>query len=328
MFPAVDPDVLRNNPDFAKLYKTLTTEMLNPDGTNKNEDNQQHESIKRELSEHRFRQVKHDILAQAVGTVSPDEIPSSHQPAPSSEFTTLLAILPPLLDKSSSLTKDDEALLFSNPPLANLSSLLPDLAALLSTYLQTWATDLAHVARPPRSTSSAVSRTTPTIGSHFARIQRDRSATEQTLIQARMRTLETLIELGHLQIELIARLIERLEAKHGPIAQSLDLRAQEVALAARKTQADAASAVDAIHRRMYSPEMDSALENYMTHLQDAKLRAQERVRHVQKNLEQYGVGPDGGGEKADMMRELAQERRDIYKQVDEVTRDLARLATR
>ena len=37
MFPPVDDAVLQNNPDFAALYKTLTTAVLNPDGSTKND---------------------------------------------------------------------------------------------------------------------------------------------------------------------------------------------------------------------------------------------------------------------------------------------------
>lgn len=33
MFPSVDDSVLEDNPDFARLYKTLTTATLNPNGT-------------------------------------------------------------------------------------------------------------------------------------------------------------------------------------------------------------------------------------------------------------------------------------------------------
>lgn len=35
MIPPVEEAVLRNNPDFAKLYATLTTVILNPDGSTK-----------------------------------------------------------------------------------------------------------------------------------------------------------------------------------------------------------------------------------------------------------------------------------------------------
>ena len=35
MIPPVEEAILRNNPDFATLYTTLTTVILNPDGSTK-----------------------------------------------------------------------------------------------------------------------------------------------------------------------------------------------------------------------------------------------------------------------------------------------------
>ena len=37
MFPPIDDVVLENNPDFANLYKTLTTVILNPNGSTKDD---------------------------------------------------------------------------------------------------------------------------------------------------------------------------------------------------------------------------------------------------------------------------------------------------
>ncbi len=37
MFPPVEDAVLQNNPEFATLYNTLTTVILNPNGSTKNE---------------------------------------------------------------------------------------------------------------------------------------------------------------------------------------------------------------------------------------------------------------------------------------------------
>jgi hypothetical protein len=36
MFPPVEEAVFQNNPKFAALHKTLTTRVLNPDGSSKN----------------------------------------------------------------------------------------------------------------------------------------------------------------------------------------------------------------------------------------------------------------------------------------------------
>ena len=37
MFPPVEDAVFQHNPEFAALYKTLTTAILNPDGSTKND---------------------------------------------------------------------------------------------------------------------------------------------------------------------------------------------------------------------------------------------------------------------------------------------------
>jgi len=37
MFPPVEDGVFQHNPEFAALYKTLTTAILNPDGSTKND---------------------------------------------------------------------------------------------------------------------------------------------------------------------------------------------------------------------------------------------------------------------------------------------------
>jgi hypothetical protein len=35
MFPPIEDAILQNNPKFAALHKTLTTRILNPDGSSK-----------------------------------------------------------------------------------------------------------------------------------------------------------------------------------------------------------------------------------------------------------------------------------------------------
>lgn len=37
MFPPIEDTVLQNNPKFAALHKTLTTRILNPNGSTKND---------------------------------------------------------------------------------------------------------------------------------------------------------------------------------------------------------------------------------------------------------------------------------------------------
>lgn len=50
MFPPVEASVLAENPDFASLYTTLTTEVLNPDGTTRAEPEAKARNAVREVS--------------------------------------------------------------------------------------------------------------------------------------------------------------------------------------------------------------------------------------------------------------------------------------
>lgn len=38
MFPPVEQKILQSNPEFAKLYRIITTAILNPDGSTKEDD--------------------------------------------------------------------------------------------------------------------------------------------------------------------------------------------------------------------------------------------------------------------------------------------------
>ena len=50
MLPPVEASVLAENPDFAALYTTLTTEVLNPDGTTRAETDAKARNTVREVS--------------------------------------------------------------------------------------------------------------------------------------------------------------------------------------------------------------------------------------------------------------------------------------
>jgi hypothetical protein len=54
MLPPVDEKVLRDNPDFEKLYKTLTTTVLDEYGCTINDANAERRAIVREV---RFNQI-------------------------------------------------------------------------------------------------------------------------------------------------------------------------------------------------------------------------------------------------------------------------------
>lgn len=120
-------------------------------------------------------------------------------------------------------------------------------------------------------------------------------------------------------------LMRALETKHGVIARSLELRASEVALQAQRNEVDAQQTMYAIRGEVYTPEMIAALKNYAAHLRDAKVRGEERIRGLQAELGEYGVGVEGGEAKQKMMREMSRVYREMGRQMDDVQGDLDRL---
>jgi len=134
------------------------------------------------------------------------------------------------------------------------------------------------------------------------------------------------------QTTVLSQLLRSLEAKHGPIARSLEFRATEASLTAQRQEAEAETALWLARRDTYTPEAARALANYASHLRDAKARLSEAIHSLKGELEAYGVDPDQGstgdgakGGKEKVMREMARVYRDMNRQLEEVRRDLDRL---
>ncbi len=136
----------------------------------------------------------------------------------------------------------------------------------------------------------------------------------------------------------LSLLLRSLEAKHGPIARSLEFRAAEVALTAQRQEAEAQMALWQARRDTYTPEVSRALGNYAAHLRDARARVGEAARGLRGELEEYGVdledeGDRDGGARAERgrmgkektLREMARVYRDMGRQTEEARRDLERL---
>ncbi|XWX00955.1 hypothetical protein V2A60_008980 [Cordyceps javanica] len=344
MFPPVDDHVLENNPDFARLYKTLTTSILNPDGTSRrSKESKENDVVRKQADQHRLRAARQHLLERAIATASPADqtrsAPGSRAPSGShaardfpqtdhsESLLDLLLILPPLLDASASIPTESAALLLSSRPLSELTTLAPALAALVSANLHAAALDLTRLTHPSSSLPSTLQRHIPALENDYASLRDQLAAARGGLLAARLRTVSALTQLLHMHAETLARLVRCLEVKHGPVAQSLELRAAEVALLARKAESEAAQTLAGLQEQAYSPEVVSALQTYGAHLRDAKMRGAERVRNLQRELKEYGVDTDdaSGSAKEKMMQEMAKAHEEIGRQVDEVTLDLERL---
>ncbi|KAF6811176.1 hypothetical protein CSOJ01_05855 [Colletotrichum sojae] len=346
MIPPVEDAVLKNNPQFAALHHTLTTAILNPDGSSKKPltkeqsatqeiaaDNQQ------ELADHRHAAARNHLLTRALSHTSPPEpkpAPRSFRPRSTSQsqasapaaslpeaLLDLLLLLPPLLT-SESMSPDSAAVLLSNPPFTELESLLPSLGELVSSTLHSSAVSLARIANPTTN-PSFLHRAVPSLQTTYAKLQADALKAKHALAKERVACAEALASLMEKHSGALTLLVRALEAKHGLVARSLEFRAAETALEARKAEVDAVAAREGVRADVYSPEAVAALEGYNAHLRDARVRLESAVASLTERLEGYGVGVEGEEAKEKTLREIAKKYRELEGELEDAKRDLERL---
>ncbi|KAB5583479.1 hypothetical protein GE09DRAFT_302954 [Coniochaeta sp. 2T2.1] len=351
MLPPVDDAVLQNNPDFATLYNTLTTAVLNPNGSTKNDPaRKEREAVRDALKSHRKKTIKHHLLITSLSTAVPTPTATTKptlrrprgapQPAPSASFTLppelfdLILLLPPFLSNTTPLDTESASLLLSNPPFTTLPSLLPQLTPHISSSLISQAAALARLLHPSTN-PSFIHRTVPSLPTTTTTLLSSLSDTHLSLSRQRLESSVALTRLLSLRASELEQLIRALESKHGNVARSLELRAAEVAVLAARQEYTAGVLLKTVRREVYTPEVIRALERYGGHLRDGKGRLREEIRGLMGELGRYGVRIDtgidgrGGGEgdeaKERTMREMARVYREMGRQVEEVRGDLERL---
>ncbi|POS69755.1 hypothetical protein DHEL01_v211853 [Diaporthe helianthi] len=333
MLPPVEDAVLQNNPGFAALYSTLSTAILNPDGTTKDDKShmaRQRDAARKELDTHRLVSAKHHLLAQAISAAVPRKSQSELQ-LPGS-LLDLLLLLPPLLTgvgQPPAAARDVEVLhlLLANPPLSSLHAHMHDLASLVSSSLHSSAVQIARAAFPATD-PSFTHRQVPSLARRIAELSSGLDPHADSLAAARLAATNSLTQLLQKQAEALLLLLRSLEAKHGPIARSLEHRAADVSLEAQLGQVNAETALWSVRKDVYSPEVREALVNYSAHLRDGRLRLRETMRTAEVKLQDYGVAIDGRAgdpRKERSLREAARAYRDTQRQIEDAQSDLSRL---
>lgn len=239
----------------------------------------------------------------------------------------LLLLLPPLLTSAEQLSPESISLLLSSPPFSSLDRLLPDLASLVSTNLQSSAVQLARAAYPATN-ASFLHRHIASVPSHVRNLASAANEQSTSLAGARLEAANSLVSLLEKHTEALTHLVRALEAKHGGIARSLELRGADVALAAERGEVDAETALWTVRKDVYSQEVRIALTNYANHVRDGQRRLREAARTAKGELAEYGVQQDeddGDAVKERRFREIARAHRDVRRQIDEAKRDLNRL---
>ncbi|KAI1490912.1 hypothetical protein F5X96DRAFT_513823 [Biscogniauxia mediterranea] len=323
MLPPINEDVLGKNPEFAKVYKTITGSLLNPDGSTKGDAAaEKRDQVREELKAHRLKATRLHLLREAIATADPRRTPASapesSQPpertsrrtksrAQSSAVATttttinsqttpvlppelcdLLLMIPVFLSKASSMPPDRLALLLGNPPFTHLPTYFPQLAALVSARLARQASTLARLLHP-NTNPSYIHRSIPSLHATAAALLAHLAERKAALSQARLQTAHALTRHLARHAAALALVLRGLEAKHGPAARATELRAEEARVDARAWALACEALLWDTRREVYPPEARAALENYRRHLRDARRRLADGVNTRKAELRDYGV---------------------------------------
>lgn len=234
------------------------------------------------------------------------------------------------------LDMENLTLILTSPPISQFPSLLPYLGPLLSTTLHSRAVELTHLVRlsHPSITNSipattAVNRQITQLASKVSTlIDETKPQLQSTLLKARLQTAESLRDLLAKYTTALSLLIKTLEAKHGPIARSLEFKASETALLAQKAEKESELSLLGVKRDVYTPEVRRALEECVNWLGNEKGRMEGEIGKGRELLNEYGVGTEGcegDKEQEKIMREIARVYGEMEREVEVVRRDLERL---
>lgn len=194
----------------------------------------------------------------------------------------------------------------------------------------------------PTTNPSYVHRVIPSLPLIASTLTADLATSRSKLSRARLATATALTR--HLQqhTEALAVLLRALEAKHGPVSTSCELRAVEARQGAQARALASEALLWETRRQAYPPEARAALASYRQHLRDAGRRLEDGARVREAELADYGVVDSGrrdsrlpGRErratltvdknKERTMREMARLWREMETRLREIRCDLNRL---
>ncbi|KAI1260869.1 hypothetical protein F5Y18DRAFT_244603 [Xylariaceae sp. FL1019] len=336
MLPPIDSAVLKNNPQFQKLYSSVTTDILNHDASTKHDPTaKQRDDVRQHLQAHRLRAARVQLLHTAIQTAIPPEHSSkstqesqkqqqqlrkpqhgrsksntqARQPPPSRyaqpspatpslppDLVHLLLLIPPFLTNVDALTPSAAHSLLSSPPFANIQTLFPSLLDVVSARLNAQATMLARVLSPTTN-ASFIHRAIPSLPSLASDLVTSLADTRLQLSRARLAATASFTAYLDQHTDALSSLVNILESKHGPAATSACLRAADAQSAAQTWALAAEALLHDTRHLLYPPQAQAALANYRRHLRDAGQRLEDKARVREAELADYGVVVTG--DKAD-----------------------------
>jgi diphthamide biosynthesis protein 3 len=314
MIPPIAPTLLEANPQFAFLYKHVTTQLLNPDASTRSI-SLSHDPVAKRLRQHHVQAAKYDILRRSLYSFTADE-------SLSSELVELALNIATYLSEAPTMNLGPEAHDFMVPEVEEFQDNLDTIAPLLSKHIQEQRDSLLPLTvtsssptKPVKSTSSP--SLASTLSTRLTSLHALQTQTLPTTNTALSNTLSTLL---HAHTAHLAALIRHLELHtHGTQSRHTHARAAYLSTVAAGLEAKVQTLALQARHAVYTPTVQHALVSYSSHLRDFRERLREREEMVKRELDLYeDVGGDG-------LKECARRYGTVVKEIEVVKGEIARL---
>jgi len=312
MLPPIEPTVLRENPQFASLYKKLTTTVLNPDGSIKPspEEAKSRSKLEEDLRVAQTEAAKAQLIRTTLPRLSygGNELPEELQ-----EVVQIVAA-----QLTSDLSNADKDLLSED--VSYFLNHLKLIGSALSSELSSTASHLARIANPdPQSNPSTLLTQIPQLSLSLQTRREALLRSQEALSLARVELAAMAAAVLEASRELIEAAIRTLElTKYGSVARGVRAQAEHLAMVAEGMDAKLqVTKLEALHE-IYTPEVRTALERYKEHLEDTRIRLGRRERDARGRLQGYDRA---GKEMGEISRRYGQLRREV----ETVKADIRRL---
>ncbi|KAJ5567285.1 hypothetical protein N7535_006591 [Penicillium sp. DV-2018c] len=290
MIPPCDPSILSHNPQFQRLYETLTTSILNPDASTRAQSKSPARTAVVEC---------HDNLAIiSLYLETPTNAVELETPNPDTEAKRA--------DDALSLLAPDIEAFYSNIPAfipafsKALTSAIQDLRALANANTDTAIISDAD-APAARSNHHARARARdrrvrnsmapdPLLSSQLqARMRALRQAQLSELPVARRKLAATAAEVVGMRAPVLEQTVVTLErVKHGALARATKAKAEHSALVAQNLEGKLEVTKLEVAATLYTPETTAALTRYRQHLRQTKERLEDQRKVALEELRAYG----------------------------------------
>jgi hypothetical protein len=215
-------------------------------------------------------------------------------------------------------------LLESTTQWASLSTHLPTIGSLISTYLHNQGLALTRI-QSPTTNPSYLHRGIPKLVDNVLAAQftiKEKKADLANRRTALVAQTTHVLSLYHFAMTLTIQTLE--QVKHGSISRASRVRSEYLSLQAQVLSLEVKEKELRGERMVYTEQVKSALGNYMESLRDGMERLGERERDARRVLLGYGVGREDDT-KERTMREIARVYGELVREVGEVGRDVERL---